>query len=104
MEENVRAVIFMYAMACFLWSQWHAGSLQKLRLNLDMDPGAVLRSVVSTLGQGDALPRFPTALQTTRVAVMYSSTSQNRPIQSMQEICISKRPGSVNLVVPFCVP
>ena len=98
------AVIFMYAMICFLWSQWHAGSLQKLRLNLNMDPGAVLRSVVSTLRQGDALPRFPTALRTTRVAVMYSSTSQNRPVQCMHEIRIRKRPGSVNLVIPFWVP
>ena len=93
MEEDVLAVIFMYAMACFLWSQWHAGSLQKLRLNLNMDPGAVLRSVVSTLGQGDALSRSPTALQTTLVAVMYSSTSQNRPAQCMHEIRIKKDPA-----------
>ncbi len=50
-------VVSQYAMACFVWSQWHARSLQKLHSVLFVDCGAMSWSMATASRQGDALPR-----------------------------------------------
>lgn len=86
----MEVVIVHYAMACFLWSAWHARYLQKLLLILDMVSGAMLgRSMEAILAQGYALPRFLIAPRTTTVVAMYSLTSQNRPFKCMHIILLT---------------
>jgi len=53
----VLVVVSQYAMACFVWSQWHARSLQKLHSVLFVDSGAMSWSMATAFRQGDALPR-----------------------------------------------
>ena len=79
----MQVVFFQYAMAYFLWSDWHARLFQKLRSILDEDAGAMLRSMAAESGQGHALPDFLIALRAAHVAILYSSTSQNRPFNCM---------------------
>lgn len=62
MGQNVLVVIIQYAMTCFIRSQWHARSSQKLLSVMSVDSGAMLCSMVTAARQSDALPRSLIAL------------------------------------------
>ena len=77
-------VVSQYAMACFLWSLWHAMSFQKLRSILDMGYDAASRSMVAISGHGDVSPHSLNAPLTTQMVVMYfPTTSPNRSVECM---------------------
>lgn len=75
-------VIFQYAMARFIWSQWHARSFQKLHSILFVNSGAMSWSMATVSRQGNALPRFLLAPDHSS-GCNVSSHIKDRPVECM---------------------
>jgi len=90
----VLVVVSQYAMACFVWSQWHARSLQKLHSVLFVDSGAMSWSMATASRQGDALPRYLIAPDHPSCCNVLSHI-QDRPMKCMHGF-------HINSVRPSC--